>query len=110
MAEIPRAERFPIQIPLRYRAVGQERWLEGRIENISGSGVLFRAREPLPPKTSLEMSFALELGPIADFAPEVLCSGHVVRIVPPGEVGGDPALAAAILNYEFVRRKQDPQP
>ena len=39
---LPRAPRYTLQIPLRYRQAGDPSWREGRSENISRSGVLFR--------------------------------------------------------------------
>jgi hypothetical protein len=37
----PRAQRYPLHIPLKYRPSGTPNWWEGRTENISRSGVLF---------------------------------------------------------------------
>ncbi len=55
----PRAPRFAIQMPVRYRVCGQVNWYEGRAENISRSGVLFRGQRIIEPLTSIEMSFVL---------------------------------------------------
>src|SRR3974390_2499968 len=38
-----RAQRFNLQLPLRYRRVGEEGWRSGTTENISRSGMLFLA-------------------------------------------------------------------
>ncbi len=45
--ERPRAQRFVLELGLQYRASGQTEWHEGRTENISHTGVLFRAERPL---------------------------------------------------------------
>ena len=95
-----RAPRFEVHLPLRYRPVGAPDWEEGRIENISRSGVLFWAEHLLAVDTPLEMSFVLPLG---GMEPGVVCRGRIVRTVPPGARGADPGLAATIAAYEFVR-------
>ena len=96
-----RAPRFPLHLPLRYRAVGEGSWREGLTENISGSGVLFRAQDLLQVSTPVELTFRLS---VADLNSEVFCRGQVVRTVPPAGPSGPPALAATIADYHFQRR------
>lgn len=94
-----RARRFALHLSLRYRSIGAAQWREGRIENISRSGVLFWTDQLLDVDTRLEMSFVL---PLIDH-PLVVCRGHIVRTVLPN---GDPShlgLAATISAYRFVR-------
>jgi hypothetical protein len=95
-----RAQRFSVRVPMRYRSVGEAHWRDGRIENISRTGVLFQTEQVLPPDTPLEMSFVLPLG---GAAPGVFCRGRVVRTVPRNGGGVPPALAATIATYRFVR-------
>lgn len=95
-----RARRFALHLPLRYRPIGAEHWREGRIENISRSGVLFWTDDPMGVDTRVEMSFVL---PLNDDFPAVVCRGHIVRAVPLKEHQGTPALAATISAYRFVR-------
>jgi hypothetical protein len=102
----PRAARFAIQIPLRYRASGETNWHGGRIENISRSGVLFRAEHRLEPKTSLEMSFVLPVEIGGEGGAEVICGGYIVRMVEPLTPDNLPGLAAAILDYRLLRGKK----
>jgi len=99
-----RARRFNLHLPLRYRPVGEKTWRPGTTENISRSGLLFRANETLQPNSQLEINLVLpvEIGGIA--ATEVVCRGEVVRSEgsKPNEVGKvSPALAAKILQYHF---------
>jgi hypothetical protein len=96
-----RAPRFALQLPVRYRAAG-EQWHEGRIENISRSGMLFWARHPLDIDVPLEMSFVLPVGPQSL---GIVCRGRIVRSAPTTRrstvyVYG---LAATISVYRFVR-------
>ena len=86
---------------MRYRSIGAAQWREGRIENISRSGVLFWTDHPLEVDTRLEMSFAL---PVIDrTVPWVVCRGRIVRTVPPHEQQVPSALGAAFTSYRFVR-------
>jgi PAS domain S-box-containing protein len=96
-----RAQRFNLQLPLRYRPVGENQWRQGTTENISRSGLLFRAQEPLQPASQLEINLVLpvEIGGLS--ATEVFCRGEVVRNVQPGGTAVSPALAAKILQYHF---------
>ena len=98
-----RAPRFALHLPLRYRSIGATQWREGRIENISRSGVLFWTDHPLEVDTRLEMSFAL---PVIDTTvPWVVCRGRIVRTVLPQGHQAPPGLAATFSTYRFVRGK-----
>jgi len=98
-----RAQRFAIQMPLRYRAMGEIVWHAGSTENISRSGVLFQAEELMEVNTPLDMSFALPAEIGGEGGAQVLCRGRVVRTVLPLTTDALPALAARILDYRFVR-------
>ncbi|MCU1384612.1 MAG: hypothetical protein JWL71_3309 [Acidobacteria bacterium] len=82
-----RARRFPIHAAVRYRA-SHGPWREGTTENISRSGLLLRAKEPLTPDASLEVVVALP--PPAPGVPSamMLCRGRVSRTVEPTDVAG----------------------
>jgi hypothetical protein len=94
-----RARRFNLHLPLRYRPVGEKSWRAGTTENISRSGLLFRAQEVLQPAAQLEISLVLPAEIAGLAATEVVCRGEVVRAVAAG--GVNPALAAKILQYHF---------
>jgi hypothetical protein len=79
MNPIPqRAERVRLQIPINYRAQGDEDWFQSRVVNISESGVLFGPTE-LQPGMVLEVIFAspIQVGLMAPG--KLVCSGEVVR-------------------------------
>jgi hypothetical protein len=95
-----RARRFALHLSLRYRSIGAVQWHDGRIENISRSGVLFWTDHPLESDTPLELSFVL---PLSDNPPEVICRGRIVRTVPPQGHRASSGLAATISIYRFVR-------
>jgi hypothetical protein len=90
-----------MDVPLRYRAVGEPDWCSGQAANISRSGVLFRAERVLPPDTPVELVLRLPLKLLGQIAADVVCSGEVVRII---ESPAQPAaLAATIARFRFVR-------
>jgi PilZ domain-containing protein len=96
--------RFPIHVPLLYRPLGNERWRAGRTENVSCTGVLFRAEALLDLATPIELAFELPIGPSA---PLIVCVGKVIRTDPSLNAHGQPTLAATIAQYRFVRRAPD---
>ena len=104
-----RAERFTLQLPLRYRALGDPDWHEGTTENISRSGVLFRAEEMVQPNVQLEISLVLPAEIAGLASAEVICRGEVVRAMAPEQPWVSPALAAKILQYHFQHGSHVPE-
>ena len=104
-----RAQRFNLHLPLKYRLVGEHDWRRGTTENISRSGMLFRAEELIPPAAQLEINLVLppEIAGLA--AAEVVCRGEVVRAMKPESPTVNPALAAKILQYHFQHGAQIPE-
>lgn len=99
-----RARRYPIRLPIRYRSNGHETWHEGRIENISESGVLFEADHAIAIDTRVELRFVLPATMPDEDPAELVCHGKIVRTVPTSEERSIPALAATIATYHFWRR------
>ena len=104
-----RARRFNLHLPLRYRLLGDQRWIEGTTENISRSGLLFRGEEALQPNAKLEISLVLPAEIAGLAATEVICRGEVVRSIEGSQVGVSPALAAKILQYHFQHGSRVPE-
>jgi len=98
-----RAQRFGIQMALRYRRSGESKWWNGTTENISRSGVLFRGEIFAEPQTPLEMSFVLPDENFGVRPAEVFCRGVVVRSEHPRDARAFPFLASTISHYRFVR-------
>ncbi len=96
----PRAQRFPIETFVRFRASGDTHWSEGTTVNISRSGVLFYAPKALRPKTKIEMRIIF---------PTVLivCWGSVSRTEPATSGNARSALAAVIIDYALTRVDDD---
>ena len=95
-----RAQRFPLELPVRYRRVGETVWLDGKTENISHSGVLFRVEQPFDVDTPVEIRITLPATTSGSTGSEVLCQARIVR----AEVRPDPtvALAAAFSREQLV--------
>ncbi len=100
---VARAQRFPLHLPLRYRAHGESAWQAGWTENIRSSGVLFRAASVMKVDTPIELSFVLagEVGGAGGAV--VYCHGEIVRTIMPPASDAPPAMAARILDYSFQR-------
>jgi hypothetical protein len=96
-----RAQRFQLHLPLRYRRLGEKNWHDGQTQNISRSGMLFQADEPLQPAVQLEINLVLPAEIAGLSATEVVCRGEVVRAIKPNGGAVTPALAARILQYHF---------
>jgi hypothetical protein len=96
-----RAQRFRLNLPLRYRIAGQPAWRKGTTRDISRSGLLFDGEEALKPTDRVEINLVLpvEIGGLS--ATEVFCKGEVVRSIDSPESTAAPALAAKILQYHF---------
>lgn len=88
---------------LRYRPAGAQDWKQGIVENISRSGVLFRAQGEVAVQSAVDITLVLE-SPLSGAPPEVLCWGVIVRTMPHEDF---PALLAArIVHYDFVRPEE----
>ncbi len=96
-----RAQRFQLHLPLRYRRLGETQWHAGTTENISRSGMLFRADDVLQPNSQLEINLVLPTEIAGLSGTEVVCRGEVVRTVDRQGDTMSPALAARILQYHF---------
>jgi PAS domain S-box-containing protein len=96
-----RATRFDLHLPMKYRLIGESGWREGTTENISRSGMLFQAEEPIAPNAQLEINLVLPAEIAGLAAAEVVCRGEVVRTARSECSTVSPTLAAKILQYHF---------
>jgi PilZ domain len=98
-----RAQRFPIKVPVRYRKKQDKVWSEGRTENISQSGMLFRAPEPLNPDTLVQLYFSLPGNAESARGATVICEGLTIRTVLPVVSDESPFVAVKLLDYKLKR-------
>ena len=99
----PRAPRFAIPIAILYRTPGDTAWQEGWTENISKSGVLFRADHAIAPNTPVELMLDIPTFVSTPIAGRAVCRGRVVRAEPKSPLEDRPAVAATIFEYELAR-------
>jgi signal transduction histidine kinase len=78
-----RAKRFPIHASVRYRVASSADWHNGRMENVSCSGVLIAGRHRLMEEVPVEMILPLPPQLSGAAAVQVLCRGRVVRTTVP---------------------------
>jgi hypothetical protein len=107
----PRARRLKLNEPVRYRVHNIGSWVEGTIENLSQTGVLFQGPQPLPVNALVEMKFEMPEEISGQKNRNVICQGRVIRTkekVVKESAGnesedGSVLLAASIIDYKFVR-------
>ncbi len=81
-------------LPLHYRCVGWNDWIEGTAVNVSRTGLVFEGEQPIANGSAVE--FWLEIpGDHARPATRVLCAGTVVRIE------GASRFAVRFADFEF---------
>jgi len=104
----PRAPRFELLLPLRYRTQGWDEWEEGSLRNISRSGLFFSAQRSYSINTRIELTFTLPKV-LRDEPPgAVRCQGQVARSVLSATEEDRPAIAVRILDYQFMRTPAAP--
>jgi hypothetical protein len=96
-----RAPRFPLQLSVRYRKIGDREWRRGETENVSRSGALIRMEAPLDVDASVELRVTLAVPTSGVDTAEVRCRARVVRSVSPSDHHEWPASAVAIEQYDF---------
>jgi PilZ domain len=105
-AWVPRERRLRHQVPVLFRTVGGQEWLEGESENISHAGLLFRTAEPLVVEVAVELKLEMPRELSGDDRALVLCQASVVRVetVPATrkKMQDSYRVACAIQDYSFT--------
>lgn len=94
----PRGRRFPLRLPLWFRAGAREPWRRAKTLAISGTGVSFIARTKLALGTRLHMRFIVGLRSVCS---EVACRGRIVRLKRSLDNPGALTYSATIDSYRF---------
>ncbi|MBI4475702.1 MAG: PilZ domain-containing protein [Acidobacteria bacterium] len=97
---VPRAERFVVELPVRYRVAGQEDWSYGLTRNISTSGLLFNALKPLGVDTPVEFEVSVPRPFAGHDHARLNCTGLIVRGTK--ELDDTSSLAATISTYQLL--------
>lgn len=96
----PRSRRLRWQKPLLFRESGASEWSPGMLQNISESGVSFRAERALPQEAEVEMIFVMPQEITGQPNSKVLCRGELVRIQ--GEDSGMYMNSVVMSGYSFL--------
>ena len=97
-----RPRRFPLQLPVFYRAVGETEWHGGVTENISACGVAIRADEWDLPSTAVTVVISLP-SVEAETPACLIARGRVTRNLTPARMTA-PVFAVQVKRYRFHRR------
>ena len=98
---VPRAQRHLLPSWILYRPAGEVRWREGRTENVSQSGVLFHAVDPIDVEMPIEIMLDLPLQVLGTASGASLGRGRIVRRQTERS-DARPAFAAAISDWEVL--------
>jgi PilZ domain len=101
---VPRARRLKLDVPVRFRVKNLGSWLEGTIENLSQSGVLFQGPQELPENTLVEMVFEMPEEISGQKNSNVLCQARIIRSKQTHNTAESVGLAASILDYKFLHQ------
>jgi PilZ domain len=103
---MPRARRLKLDLPVRYRGKNLSTWYEGKIQNISQSGVMFFGPQQLPANALVEMIFEMPEEISGQKNSNVLCQGRLIRVKDAVENVADAfGIAASILDYKFLHHR-----
>jgi signal transduction histidine kinase len=97
-----RLQRFPLQMPMRYRYAGAYQWYRGITENISCSGMLFRGPVPLDLFSPVEVRMALPRQMTGEAAATMLCGGFIARILDAKTTVEEAKLAATFTTFRLL--------
>ncbi len=103
---VPRARRLKLDTPVRYRVKNLGGWTDGKIENISQSGVLFHGEQQLPVNALIEMVFEMPEEISGQKNSNVLCQARIIRLKEARDPAAGVRLAASILDYKFIHQNQ----
>ena len=87
---------------MAYRCIGEIEWRQAKTVDISASGVLFQAEDPLPLNAPIQFRLLLPAaGGRSDRQGEICCQGHVVRTLKSPTRPARGYCAVAIDKYDF---------
>jgi hypothetical protein len=98
----PRERRLKHEVDVLYRERGTTAWIEGRSENVSRSGVLFRGSASIPSGTVVEVVLEMPVEVTGQAGSNVLCFGTVVRTTAI-EKTDEFHIALSVSGYEFLQ-------
>ena len=104
-----RSQRYPLQLPVRFRVRPDAEWDTGYTENLSDSGAIIRAKTQLMPADTVEVMIALPSS--SGHTGGCLCGqARVVRSFSLVGDDADAAFAVTFTHYRLERAANAPQP
>jgi hypothetical protein len=97
------AQRFPIKASLRYRRSATTDWFDATTENMSASGLFFRAAQFAECGMRVDIELVLRANPNQAFGAQVIGHGEIVRSEPLNGTGRLSGLAVKLLDYRLLR-------
>jgi len=102
----PRARRLKIENrEMKFRERGSNEWLQGTVQNISNSGVLFRTEHPMRENAAIEMILEMPKEITGQEQSMVLCSCTVVRTVSAEDDASPQSFGAVLWDYRFLHER-----
>jgi hypothetical protein len=105
----PRPKRYTIHARIYFREPGSPTWSEGTTDNISATGVLFRASSSLSLDTALEFRLHVAMAGKSNAPAVIRGKGVVVRLEERGVAEAPVALAVAMRDCRIVREPSLPE-
>lgn len=97
-----RPRRYTLHLPVYFRELNSPKWLKGRTENISYTGILLNSSSPLAQETQLDLRLQVSLGAKGQGPTEIHCKCKVVRLEQRIVKENPIALAVKIRDYRIV--------
>ena len=106
----PRERRHAHVVPVQYRVAGSAEWLSGTSENLSRSGVLFRAESRVEEGAAIEVELEMPQDITGDAQTKVVCRAKVARLTVVEATSKKPEsflIACSIDDYNFGKKPAD---
>jgi hypothetical protein len=103
----PRERRHAHVVPVLYRVNGVGEWLPGTSENLSRSGMLFRADFSVEPGVAVEVELEMPRELTGEAETKVICKAKVARVTHVEATSKIPEsflIACAIADYDFGKK------
>ncbi len=97
-----RPRRYALHLPVYFREPNSPKWLRGKTENISYTGILLHSSSPLAQETQLDLRLQVSMGAKGKGPTEIHCKCKVVRLEQSIVKENPIALAVKIRDYRIV--------
>lgn len=97
-----RLQRFPLELPMRYRYAGSFQWYRGVTRDLSANGMLFRGPVPMDLLAPVEVRMALPRQLTGEAAATMLCAGFIARVPEKAASLKEAQLAATFTTYRLL--------